>query len=293
MSNQFNSKLQSKDFSILEEFLLSVEQSLFTKNDFIESLHHFSLENIKTPTFKILSGQFKGFPHQDYIALWLLGLYAEFDLTFRKSITTLDLFLSKLTSLPESFQYLTELRSLNLSANQLETFPIILCSLEHLEELDLSDNRFQSLPESISSLKNLRILALDENEFTKFPEEIYTLTNLQVLYLGANDFLQLPRGISKLSNLRELHLQAGSLMRLPEDIGKLFFLKTLDVSENQLSYVPESMAELNGKIDLSYNEIDDYPGFLWHSIGAGQVKIAGNPFAEEAAYAHGWKVWDD
>jgi internalin A len=77
-----------------------------------------------------------------------------------------------LSSLPDAFAQLTNIRALDLSNNQLSNLPDVLAELTGLKELDFSNNRLSSLPNEMARLTRLNRLVLKNNPLPIPPEII-------------------------------------------------------------------------------------------------------------------------
>jgi Leucine-rich repeat (LRR) protein len=82
-----------------------------------------------------------------------------------KSLLSLHLENNKLTSLPDGFENLTNLKMLFMCKNNLTELPVAISNLKMLEWLGLSDNQLVSLPDEIDidNLPNLRIIGVANN----------------------------------------------------------------------------------------------------------------------------------
>ncbi len=80
-------------------------------------------------------------------------------------LKTLLLECNKLSVLPNSIRYLTNLTELNVMANQLVELPEALSALVSLTELEVTRNKFSRLPKRIGNLVKLRKLNLDCNRY--------------------------------------------------------------------------------------------------------------------------------
>ena len=117
-----------------------------------------------------------------------------------KTLRTLTLNQCFLSTLPNSFERLTQLTSLSLYENVFEynskdgierVFQIISrCS--NLEYLDLGGNKLSTLSDDIL-----------ESIFANLAQ----IPNLKTLYIGANDFSLLPKSITLLQNVKKLELK--------------------------------------------------------------------------------------
>ncbi|KAK2400439.1 hypothetical protein QL285_050141 [Trifolium repens] len=104
------------------------------------------------------------------------------------SLRVLDLTNLNLSSLPTSFQFLTDLKTLCLD----------FCILENVD--------------AIEGLENLEILCIRKSSMTKFPREVGRLTQLRMLDLSNSGIEVLPSNIiSSLINLEELYMGNTSI----------------------------------------------------------------------------------
>ncbi|MHA1342068.1 MAG: leucine-rich repeat domain-containing protein, partial [Promethearchaeota archaeon] len=62
-----------------------------------------------------------------------------------------------ITSLPETFGNLSNLKELDLNDNELTSLPETFGNLSNLKELNLINNKLASLPESFGNLSNLEV----------------------------------------------------------------------------------------------------------------------------------------
>ncbi|KAL0275587.1 UNVERIFIED_CONTAM: hypothetical protein PYX00_003397 [Menopon gallinae] len=167
---------------------------------------------------------------------------------------------------PESFQGLTELKSLDISDNNIWTFPShVFCPLQGLavlnlsrnrirdvfelgfsetcnvalENLDLSRNEITQMPDNgLTSLRSLQRLNLQENKLTSLADRAFVgLVTLQVLNASSNRISALPPELFQSSrDIKEIHLQNNSISVLaPGLLEGLDQLLVLDLSANQLT----------------------------------------------------------
>ena len=76
------------------------------------------------------------------------------------------LYLSLITSLPESIGYLTHLTHFDVSDNQMTRLPDSIGDLDYLEYLNVGTNQLTALPNSIKRLQSLGTLCVIENPIT-------------------------------------------------------------------------------------------------------------------------------
>jgi len=145
-----------------------------------------------------------------------------------------------LSTLPESFGNLKNLRILELQSNQFQEIPEVVMELSKLEELDFVNNYLIALPETIGQLSNLRGLDCSENSLNSIPNSITQLSNLQVLWLSFNQLTALPESIGQLTNLQRLILFENELVSVPDSLFRLSKLQYLALGDNRL---PEATEE--------------------------------------------------
>lgn len=129
---------------------------------------------------------------------------------FASEIEILDAAHGQLTSLPDDFGRLTQLRIAFFSDNPFTELPTVLadcaqltmvgfksCQLEVLPEnalpptvrwLTLTDNHLRRLPESIGQLTKLQKCLLTGNQLQALPDTMQACTDLELLRLAANNF---------------------------------------------------------------------------------------------------------
>ena len=89
---------------------------------------------------------------------------------------------NKLSSLPQSFANLRELRELHIWNNRFKEFPQVVCELLNLERVSILGNIMSELPLAITKLVNLNSLYLSQNSFTSFPLFVGDLPQLSAFY---------------------------------------------------------------------------------------------------------------
>ncbi|XP_027118687.1 disease resistance protein RGA2-like [Coffea arabica] len=151
---------------------------------------------------------------------------------------------SKTSTVPESLNEATNLRTLLLLSCKFDSIPKLLLNLACLRVLDLSQSGIRKLSAAIGNLKHLRYLNLSHTHIKTLPETISQLRNLQTLELvECYDLHEVPRAICELTNLRNLDFQSCPLLTsLPFGIGKLKFLQRLPIF---------LVSDKNGSADLS------------------------------------------
>ena len=199
------------------------------------------------------------------------------DFSGLSALTTLDLNLNDLTSLPEGvFSGLSALTTLNLSGNDLTSLPEgVFSGLSSLTTLNLNSNDLTSLPEGVfSSLSALTTINLNSNDLTSLPTGVFSgLSALTTLDLRNNDLTSLPTGVfSGLSALTTLDLTDNDLTSLPTGVfSGLSALTTLRLNRNDLTSLPEGvfsgLSALTTLI-LSSNDLTSLPEGVFSGLSS-------------------------
>ncbi|XP_039685413.1 uncharacterized protein [Medicago truncatula] len=151
-----------------------------------------------------------------------------------RSLRVLDLTCLNLSSLPTSFQFLTDLQTLCLNFCVLENMDAIE-ALQNLKILCLWNSSMIKLPRQIGQLTQLRMLDLRSSGIEVIPHNIISsLTKLEELYMGntsinwedVNSTVQNEHAsiaeLRKLPNLKALELQIRETWMLPRDLRLMF-----------------------------------------------------------------------
>ena len=86
--------------------------------------------------------------------------------------------------------------------------------------------------------------------------------------------------VCEMVSLTELNLHSNELTVLPSTIGNLPKLRTLNLGVNHLEELPVEMKmleTLHGVLDLSDNNFEQRPDFVWRLKGLKHVIMSGNP----------------
>ena len=180
--------------------------------------------------------------------------------------------------LPENFDVLMPLDSLNFSDWDIPFLSSEIGKLKNLKKLVLTSDRLWSLPGEIGNLTNLQSLYLNGNQLTGLPKEIGNLTNLQSLYLNGNQLAGLPKEIGNLTNLQGLDLSGNQLTSLPGEIGNLKNLQWVDLVRNQLTSLPGEIGNLTNLqwLNLGGNQLTSLPGEIGNLKNLHWLYLGGN-----------------
>ncbi|ELR25601.1 RasGEF domain containing protein [Acanthamoeba castellanii str. Neff] len=204
------------------------------------------------------------------------------------SLTSLGLEENNITELPEELVNkignLVEVSELLLRRNRISKLPDSWNFLENLKNLDLSSNRLTELPPSIGGLKNLHTLFIQHNQITSLPDEFGKLNNLNKLLMNDNKLEYLPLTFGGLTSLTELSLAENRLLELPPSFGALKSLRKLSAESNCLRALPAEFRHLSKLQMASFksNQFREIPtSFLFLKLL--RIDMADNPIQDEIA----------
>lgn len=177
------------------------------------------------------------------------------------NLKSLDMNMSKVTSLPDDFGNLPKLESLILSScTKLTTLGASFGNLKTLKELNLSQcSKLAHLPDDIGNLNNLETLVLQNSGIEELPESFGNLTKLPSLNLNGCDKLKrLNSNIGEMTNLASVELtKCSSLLELPASFTRLA-LTRLQLSEcSSLKSLPDDIGNMQGLTEVTLNYCSD------------------------------------
>ncbi len=189
----------------------------------------------------------------------LTDLPEEFELL--QGISTLDLGKNSFETVPDCLAKLPRLREVCFSTNQLREFPDALLNMQKLNSLNLHSNRITSLPQTIDKLKTLRVLYLDKNPIEELPETFFNLTDLRELSLFKTNLTEVPENFSVFQQLKMLDLGGLALRTVPEGVLALKNLEKLYLEHCGLKRLPADIDELTNleQLHLENNNLEDLP----------------------------------
>ncbi|XP_027156799.1 disease resistance protein RPM1-like [Coffea eugenioides] len=131
------------------------------------------------------------------------------------------------------------LKALDLYGTKLDSIPKQVFKLFHLRYLNLQGTGVKIIPKSIGQLQNLEAINLVGTNVTELPAEILKLRKLRSLLLGgwgdySNEYAvwgcKCPLGIGKLICLEELCGIEADSDKIVREVGKLTQLRRLDIT---------------------------------------------------------------
>ncbi len=136
------------------------------------------------------------------------------------TLEVLDLSNNQLSSLPDEFSRLANLKIVFMSNNRFESLPEVLGRCPKLEMVGFKSNQISTVAEQ--SLPNqLRWLILTDNEITQLPDSLGERTRLQKLALAGNQLTALPQTMAQCHNLQLLRISANKLTEFPHQLLNL------------------------------------------------------------------------
>ena len=194
-----------------------------------------------------------------------------------KNLTWLDATSNKLVALPESICQLSELTGLGASDCRISELPLNIGKLGKLHKLGLFGNRLTYLPSSICDLSALTKLDLSHNSLKELPEDFGSLQSLAWINLTGNQLKRLPESVSKLVNLKEVGLSENLFEEVPM-LKNSQDLAVLPLYRNSIKVIPRWFLNLKKleKIDMSYNQVEILPHFLFTHPTLTCINVSGN-----------------
>ncbi|MFZ4674679.1 MAG: leucine-rich repeat-containing protein kinase family protein [Nodosilinea sp.] len=143
-----------------------------------------------------------------------LTTFPEEILDLADSLEILDLSNNALTTLPDSFAQLHNLRIAFFNNNAFETLPEVLGHCPRLSMIGFKANQIATVP-GASLPPTTRWLILTDNQITTLPDAIGALPALQKLMLAGNQLRTLPDSLAACQQLELIRIAANQLDDLP------------------------------------------------------------------------------
>lgn len=158
-----------------------------------------------------------------------------------------------LTTFPKEVYTLADtLERLDMTGNALSTLPDDFHQLKNLKILFLSNNNFTELPTVLAKCPNLSMIGFRNNQIASVPEDGLPLTT-RWLILTDNNLEKLPDSMGDLTLLQKCMLSGNQLTSLPESMVKCHNLELLRIAVNQLSELPLWLTTLPKLSWLAYS----------------------------------------
>lgn len=157
-----------------------------------------------------------------------------------------------LTKFPEEILELADsLEVLDLSNNALSTLPDSFAQLHNLRVAFFSNNAFEVLPEVLAHCPNLSMIGFKANQITTVPAESLPLAT-RWLILTDNRIESLPKSMGQLTKLQKLMLAGNQLRALPASLANCHNLELVRLAANQLEALPSQLLTLPRLSWLAY-----------------------------------------
>jgi len=165
------------------------------------------------------------------------------ELTLREGIETF----------PEEVYTLADtLERLDMTGNALSTLPDDFHRLKNLKILFLSDNNFTELPSVLAKCPKLSMIGFRNNQISKVTENALPLTT-RWLILTDNCIETLPHSMGDLTLLQKCMLSGNKLKSLPESMSKCHNLELLRIAVNEMTELPSFLLTLPKLSWLAYS----------------------------------------
>ncbi|MGB3202360.1 MAG: leucine-rich repeat-containing protein kinase family protein, partial [Nodosilinea sp.] len=157
-----------------------------------------------------------------------------------------------LTSFPEEILELADsLEILDLSNNALTSLPDSFAQLHNLRIAFFNNNHFEVVPEVLSQCPNLSMIGFKANQIATVPAQSLP-PQTRWLILTDNCLRVLPESVGQLSQLQKLMLAGNQLRALPETLTNCQKLELLRIAANQLDHLPPWLLTLPRLSWLAY-----------------------------------------
>lgn len=186
---------------------------------------------------------------------------------------------AELTTFPAEILDLADsLEILDLSNNALTTLPDSFAKLRNLRIAFFNNNSFEVVPEVLAQCPNLSMVGFKANQISVVPTAALP-PQTRWLILTDNRLRSLPEAIGQLSHLKKLMLAGNQLRALPETLSACHQLELLRIAANQLDHLPPWLLTLPKLSWLAYagnpfchsGQADSLPQIPWANLSLGAV----------------------
>jgi len=137
---EFSSKNQQEVQSLLDQYEHEISS--------FESFHQKLSITEAFVNLQSIQDYCASFPFGTSISLWILGMYASFDVSWTKEMTELRLFSQEITWFPAMLRHLKNLRRLHIEFNPITEDLVFLSELSQLEYISISIEQRERIPTS-------------------------------------------------------------------------------------------------------------------------------------------------
>lgn len=153
------------------------------------------------------------------------------------SLMYLELWNTKLDSIPNEIQFMRNLELIRILGNTSQDTLHISDSLKRiprLKTLQIVDADLFKFPEFVLRSKKIENIYLINCKIDSLPSEIFYLENLKELNLEGNRIESIPKEILKMPNLQFLNLRNNKLTSINEFLAYMPSLQVLDIRGNMI-----------------------------------------------------------
>jgi leucine-rich repeat protein SHOC2 len=204
------------------------------------------------------------------------------------ALQDLDFTGNSVTSIPDSFKTLSNLRSANFTGNKIFEIPSNLKQCTSLTTLIvdwqyLTDLKPLRLDQHLTTYINVH------SQFFATLFQMHSLFNLRATFQGVACPVEFVRaGISKMKDFfrkviqciksAEIDLSECDLLKFPTDMKCIDFLQKLDLKMNKIQFIPKVFEQYQDlvKLDLSNNRIKQLPSSLSLLTGLETLDMSNN-----------------
>lgn len=160
-----------------------------------------------------------------------------------RSLQYLDIQHSAIDSIPASIAYLNRLQSFKFgNTGDTLQLPQTLQYLKNLRDLTLEDCVLDSFPKAVFKISSLRYLNLTATNTWYLSKHFERLPELEVLVVENNHLSSVPFELYKCKRLRVVSFRGNQLRKLPDSISQLEYLTILDLRGNPID--PEELEKI-------------------------------------------------
>ena len=198
------------------------------------------------------------------------------------SLGDLDIFYSKLESVPMAICHLRNLRALTISESQnlsnLSTFEDCNRILTKLSFIDLTFYKLSNFPHVFAFAPNLETLFLDNNDIGDInASDVPYNTTLTGMDLSKNNFTKKPAAINKLTNLRTLFLAHNNIFSVTNTgFQALRQLEDINLLANSLTHISPNSFRYNQlllSVSLSFTKLVGIPEAVFRLTNLRSIEI--------------------
>jgi Leucine-rich repeat (LRR) protein len=185
----------------------------------------------------------------------------------------LEMFDTKLDSLPREIAYMGRLELFRLISNSTDTLRISdsIKRMVNLKEIMIADANLYNFPAFICRSKKLECVSLINCKVDSVPLEIQWMEKLKILNLEGNNIKEIPYWIKYCKNLEVLILKNNKIDNFSEWIATLPKLEFMDITDNQLSLPDLDILKVLFK-NRSGKVLSDYEKLLKERYGEQKLK---------------------